>query len=78
MDALAAKSPGYVSSKSFIAGDDERVTIVEFETDADVARWRNHPLHREAQQLGKTDFYSEYRVQVAEVSRDYGSREEAD
>jgi len=78
MDALAATMPGYISARTFVADDDERVTIVEFETEADVARWREHPLHRDAQELGRKQFYSEYRVQVAECLRDYDFKWEAD
>jgi heme-degrading monooxygenase HmoA len=33
--------------------------------------WRNQPDHREAQELGKKLFYSEYRIQVCQPIRDY-------
>ncbi|WP_171522062.1 antibiotic biosynthesis monooxygenase family protein, partial [Acinetobacter baumannii] len=40
MSALARTIPGYVSHKGFVAEDGERVTIVEFETEAALQAWR--------------------------------------
>ena len=67
ISALAASQPGYVSHKSFTAEDGERVTIVEFESEATQAAWRNHPEHKEAQKLGREKFYSEYDIKVCEL-----------
>ena len=68
--ALAQQQPGFVSMKTFMAADGERVTIAEFESDEAVAAWRAHPEHREAQRRGKMEFYSEYQLQVCEVLRE--------
>ena len=73
MKALARTMPGFVSMKSFTAPDGERVSIVEFDSQAGHAAWRDHPAHREAQRLGREKFYSEYRIQVCHVERDYGT-----
>jgi heme-degrading monooxygenase HmoA len=37
-----------------------------------VGRWRNDPAHRRAQELGRTRFFTDYRLRMAEVMRDYG------
>jgi heme-degrading monooxygenase HmoA len=37
-----------------------------------VAAWRNRPTHREAQARGRDGVFSDYRLRIAEVSRDYG------
>ena len=66
---LAASMPGYISHKGFVADDGERVTIVEFESEATQRAWAEHPEHREAQKLGRARFYTEYRLQVCEVKR---------
>lgn len=66
---LARSMPGFVSVKSFAADDGERVTIVEFDSEASHRAWREHPEHLEAQRLGRDRFYSEYRVQVCRVER---------
>ncbi|MAG98330.1 MAG: antibiotic biosynthesis monooxygenase [Rhodospirillaceae bacterium] len=39
-----------------------------------VAAWREHAGHGEAQALGKAEFFADFRIRVAEVVRDYGSR----
>ena len=67
---LAQQQPGFIAMKTFTAADGERVTIAEFESDEAVAAWRAHPEHREAQRRGKTEFYSEYHLQVCEVLRE--------
>ncbi len=67
--ALARKQPGILSVKTFTASDGERVTLAEFDSDESVALWRENSRHKEAQHRGKTEFYSEYSVQVCEVLR---------
>jgi heme-degrading monooxygenase HmoA len=71
IDELAATTPGFLGIKSYAAADGERVSISMFETLEAVRQWREHPEHREAQALGKQRYYSEYRLQVCEVVRDY-------
>ena len=69
MAELAAQQPGFVSFKTFAADDGERISVVEFETEAAQAAWRNHPEHREAQRLGRERFYSEFEVVVCSPLR---------
>lgn len=71
MDALAREMPGFVSIRSYVAEDGERVSIVEFANEATAKAWREHPEHREAQRLGRERFYSEYQVQVCDETRRY-------
>lgn len=69
MSALAAAVPGYVSHKGYAAQDGERVTIVEFETEAALLTWSRHEEHVQAKKKGRADFYLEYRVQICTQSR---------
>jgi heme-degrading monooxygenase HmoA len=71
---LASAMPGFVSFKTFRADDGERISVIEFESDAHARAWREHPEHRAAQQRGREGFYEEYRLQVCEPIRDYGFR----
>lgn len=71
MDQLAAQMPGFLGIKTFQAADGERVSIVEFATGAQALAWRNHPEHREAQRLGREQFYAEYDVIVCTPLRRY-------
>jgi heme-degrading monooxygenase HmoA len=52
--------PGRILSLSFWR--DERA----------VKHWRNLEVHREAQTLGRTSIFADYRLRVAQVTRDYG------
>jgi heme-degrading monooxygenase HmoA len=71
MSELASGMPGFVSYKDFVAEDGENVSIVEFESPEALAAWRSHPEHALAQTRGRTDFFSEYRIQVCTPIRDY-------
>jgi heme-degrading monooxygenase HmoA len=71
MYELAAAMPGFVSYREYQAADGESVAIVEFESPETLAAWREHPEHRQAQALGRERWFSEYRVQVCDVAREY-------
>ena len=68
MGELARTMPGYVEHKSFTADDGERVTVVTFADRASHDGWRTHVDHRAAQRRGREAFYSEYSLQVADVT----------
>ena len=70
MSEMAKTMPGYVSHKSFTAEDGERVTIVEFADAASQEAWRTRLEHVQAQQKGRREFYTEYKLQVCEVLRE--------
>lgn len=69
MAALAATMPGLVDVKAFIADDGERVTIVTFADQAAQDAWRGQADHLDAQRRGRSDYYAEYSIQVAETVR---------
>ena len=68
MSRLASSMPGFVSEKTFVADDGERVTIVLFADAAVQQAWRDHPAHRRAQERGRAALYSEYSVYSAAVT----------
>ncbi len=55
--------PGKILSLGFFR-DEEAVTT-----------WRNTIEHRTAQKLGRNQYFSDYRLRIAEVTRDYGIRD---
>lgn len=61
------QEPGKILSLSFWK-DEESIT-----------RWRKEEMHRAAQQKGRDGLFSDYRLRIAVVSRDYGmhDREQA-
>lgn len=68
---IAVRMPGFLSIKTFTAEDSERVSIVEFESEETMKAWREQADHRQAQELGRKQFYSEYHIQVCRIVRDY-------
>jgi heme-degrading monooxygenase HmoA len=74
MSIKAAETTGFVSHKSFVAEDGERVTIVEFESETGLRAWATHPEHLEAKKLGRNVFFTKYRVQICNVIRDSADR----
>lgn len=74
MVELALAMPGFVSHQHYEAEDGERVTLVEFESDAAVRAWREHPEHREAQRRGRGEWYSWFRLTTCARLREVAFR----
>jgi heme-degrading monooxygenase HmoA len=70
MSELARAVPGYISHKGFVAEDGERVTIVEFESEEALHKWRIDPEHRAAKKRGFESFFSEFKFQICSVIRE--------
>jgi len=69
MSELAKTVPGYVAHKGFVAEDGERLTVVEFATEAALEAWRTDMRHREAKRRGYEAFYTHFRFQICQVLR---------
>jgi heme-degrading monooxygenase HmoA len=70
MDQLAAQQPGYLGHET--ARDDVGITV-SYWVDEDAARaWKQVAEHLVAQRRGREVWYSDYRVRVASVLREYG------
>ena len=70
MNALAAEQPGYLGIES--ARDGLGITVSYWADEAAAAAWKQVAEHLVAQQRGREVWYSDYRVRVAVVHRDYG------
>ena len=70
ISALAKTMPGYLSHKTFAAEDGERVTIVEFADEASQHGWATQAQHVEAKKKGRASFYTEYSIQICDVTRE--------
>jgi len=72
MDRLVVTMPGYIGHSSFRDDASRRgVTISYFASMADLIAWKQMAEHLEAQALGRTSFYADYEVEVAEIVRHY-------
>ncbi len=67
---LATAVPGYVSHKSFVAEDGERVTIVEYASEEPLKAWSRDPDHVQAKKRGRQRFYASYKVQICSLLRE--------
>lgn len=74
------KIDGFISIERFSSFAEEgKVLSLSFWRDeAAITQWRNLETHRHAQEKGRGGVFNNYRLRVANVSRDYGmkSREE--
>mgnify|MGYP001498883950 CR=1 FL=1 len=71
MAAIAAAMPGFLSYRDFAAADGELATLVEFESEASLLAWRDHPAHRQAQERGRREFFADYQIQICAPLRAY-------
>lgn len=68
------KTEGFLSVERFRSLTDpgKILSLSFFEDEAALARWRNLPAHRAAQQAGREGVFQDYRLRIARVWRDYG------
>ncbi|HEX9701853.1 MAG TPA: antibiotic biosynthesis monooxygenase [Rhodospirillales bacterium] len=67
------KADGFISIERFQSLVDENkfVSLSFWRDRAAVEAWYQKPLHREAQGEGRAGLFTDYRIRVAEVFRDY-------
>lgn len=54
------------------------ISIGFFRDEDAVTAWRNTPEHRRVQALGRGKFFTNYRLRMAEVTRDYSKNDRAE
>ncbi len=80
LKASLERVEGFISVERFQSlSSPEKLLSLSFFRDAEaVARWRNLPEHRAAQQKGRNGIFRGYRLRVAQVLRDYSMDERTD
>ena len=65
---------GFISIERFqsLITPGKLLSLSFWRDEAAVAGWRNHPEHRLAQAAGRGGLFSDYRLRVVSVIRDYG------
>jgi heme-degrading monooxygenase HmoA len=73
------KMDGFISIERFqsLSNPDKLLSLQFWRDDACLRAWRNLEAHRAAQSAGRTTMFKEYRLRIAEVTRDYGLNERA-
>ncbi|MGB1005552.1 MAG: antibiotic biosynthesis monooxygenase family protein [Thalassobaculaceae bacterium] len=71
---LLSEVDGFISIERFQSLSDERriLSLSFWRDEAAVTAWRNLEPHRGAQAAGRSGVFRDYRLRVAEVTRDYG------
>ncbi len=70
MDALAATMPGYLGVES--TRNEIGITVSYWKDLESIKHWKYQAEHVIARDLGREVWYSEYRLRIAKVERDYG------
>lgn len=68
------KMDGFISIERFQSLTDpgKLLSLQFWRDDACLTAWRNLNAHRAAQAAGRSTMFREYRLRIAEVTRDYG------
>lgn len=71
---------GFVSVERFesLTNPGKLLSLSVFRDEAALAEWRRLPSHRAAQEAGRGYYFSDYRLRVASVLRDYGMEDRAE
>jgi heme-degrading monooxygenase HmoA len=72
MVELAAQQPGYLGIESARGQDGLGITLSYWRSQDDLRAWKAVAEHRQAQQRGRSEWYSHYRTRVGRVDYDYG------
>lgn len=74
MRPMVEQVEGFISVERFqsLTNPDKLLSISFFEDEDAVLRWRKLAAHRNAQSKGRNGVFSDYRLRVCHVIRDYG------
>ena len=73
MRELAIKEYGCIEFTAVTEGNQE-IAISYWENEEQIKLWKKDPEHKIAQELGRSEWYKWYQVEVVEVKRKYSSR----
>jgi heme-degrading monooxygenase HmoA len=73
------KIDGFISVERFesLYEEGKLLSLQFWRDDEAIGRWRAHLEHRRVQTLGRTEMFTDYRLRIAEVVRDYGPNDRA-
>ncbi len=72
MDELVRRTRGYLRHVSVHDAETRRaITVSYFDSNEALDIWRHEPEHQRAQELGRHEFYEEYVVEIATLTRSY-------
>ena len=77
---LLGENDGFISIERFesLTQPGKILSLSFWRDEAAVEKWRNMEEHRRIQEAGRAGIFADYRLRVAQVSRDYGKNERAE
>jgi heme-degrading monooxygenase HmoA len=71
---LVEKIEGFISIERFesLANPGKILSLSFWRDEKAIAEWRNISEHRQAQHEGRQSIFSNYRIRIAGITRDYG------
>jgi len=64
---LAQTMPGFLGLES--AREQVGITVSFWRDEASIENWRRHSQHRQAQKLGREQWYQQFQIHIARVDR---------
>ncbi|MEP6940879.1 MAG: antibiotic biosynthesis monooxygenase [Rudaea sp.] len=74
MFALVQSQPGFLGAESTRGADGFGITVAYFDSEENIARWRQHAEHAAARERGKSEWYEHVELRIARVERAYTPR----
>lgn len=71
LENIAQQIPGYIKQESVRDEQGVGISISYWENRESAIQFKKHPLHLEAQKMGKDVFYQWYKVEIVELLHDY-------
>ena len=72
MMELADQQPGFLGADSARGEDGLGITVSYWQSEADIAHWKQNAEHLVAQETGRSTWYGQFQLRVAKVERSYG------
>ncbi|MBD9679358.1 antibiotic biosynthesis monooxygenase [Pseudomonas sp. PDM18] len=69
---LATQQDGFLGVESARGSDGLGLTVSYWRDESAIRQWKQQTEHRMAQQAGRRDWYSVFRVRISRVEREYG------
>src|SRR5215212_1289022 len=78
--AEVEKIDGFISVERFesLYEEGKLLSLQFWRDDEAIGRWRTHLEHRRVQKLGRAEMFTDYRLRIAQVVRDYGPNDRAE
>jgi len=71
IDTLAKQQPGFLRVESVRNEEGKGITVSYWESLEAIQAWKANAKHLTAQQLGKEKWYTNYKVEICQVMKDY-------